>query len=627
MINNGLLRNLLLILLVFSSNNRLFSSSMKFLYSPDKAVCAECISTQSGTKLKFTISNIVFYANVGITLNEKLYVFNNPEIKLRSKNPEMVIYSLKSEKQPVELEVALLNNALAYRYIFKQKKEFTVASENSSFILAEGAKVWYFERNNNYKLKSYAGLWQSCQLAQLPTISGKNAIQGAPLLFQYPDNKIAVVTEVNLQNYSGARWDCSTPNTVKVDFTEGKRGFAVKTGLCSPWRVLFVSNTLSELVNQKVIRQLASELNHKLYADTSYIVPGKCVWRWFSKGTGTPAQEREFVDYAAQLHFQYTMVDEGWEQWKDYWSEVKKLTAYAKSRNIGVFLWKHSHTISDAKNDYIQMRLWLDSVKQAGVTGVKVDFMDSESKDWIDLDIRLLKECAKRRLLVNFHGCQKPTGEQFTFPNEITREGIRGLELNKHPEGALPASHNALLPFTRFVLGQGDYTPLSFVNPGNTTLAHQLATMIAFDSRLQVMAEDPEIILNHPVINPAIDFIKAVPTVWDTTIVLPQTELGKTAAVARRNGFDWFVYLLNGTTDTISLSVDLSQFASNQKGRKTALFIDDLNVPKISIVGKNHRPAQITQDAVVPFRKILKLFSKAENIVLAPNGGAVLWIH
>lgn len=626
MVNNGVLRILLLILLVFALNNRLISSSMKHLYSPDKTVYAECISTQSGTILKFSISNIVFYANVGITINGRLHVFNNPEVKLRSRNPELAIYSLKSKKNPVELEVALLNNALAYRYVSKKRKAYTVASENSSFTLAEGAKVWYFERSNNYKLKSYAGLWQSCQLAQLPTISGKNAIQGAPLLFQYPDNKIAVVTEVNLQNYSGARWDCSAPNTVKVNFTEGERGFAVNSALCSPWRVLFVSNTLSELVNQKVIRLLSSEPDPKLYAETSYIVPGKCVWRWFSKGTGTPAQEREFVDYAARLDFKYTMVDEGWEKWKDYWQEVKKLTIYGKSQNIGVFLWKHSHTISDPKNDYIQMRLWLDSVKQAGVTGVKVDFMDSESENWIDFDIKLLKECAKRRLLVNFHGCQKPTGEQFTYPNEITREGIRGLELNKHPEGSIPAFHNALLPFTRLVLGSGDYTPLSFVNPGNTTLAHQLATFIAFNSRLQVMAEDPEIILNNPIVNSCVDLIKAIPVIWDETVVLSQTSLGELTVVARRKGESWFIYALNGTEQAKKFSLDLTNIIS-AKMSKTTLFVDDLNDKKVLIEGKNHRVGPLKQDFVIPFQKTEKPFSTCEKICLAPNGGAVIWIQ
>jgi len=120
-----------------------------------------------------------------------------------------------------------------------------------------------------------------------------------------------------------------------------------------------------------------------------------------------------------------------------------------------------------------------------------------------------LKECALRSLMVNFHGCQSPSGESYTYPNEITREGIRGLELNKMSEGPITSYHNALLPFTRLAVGHGDYTPLSFVNPGNTTFAHQLATMVAFNSPLQVVAEDPEILLHNSLVTPALDFIKS----------------------------------------------------------------------------------------------------------------------
>jgi len=30
--------------------------------------------------------------------------------------------------------------------------------------------------------------------------------------------------------------------------------------------------------------------------------------------------------------------------------------------------------------------------------------------------------------MVNFHGANKPAGESRTWPNEMTREGVRGLE-------------------------------------------------------------------------------------------------------------------------------------------------------------------------------------------------------
>jgi alpha-glucosidase len=249
------------------------------------------------------------------------------------------------------------------------------------------------------------------------------------------------------------------------------------------------------------------------------------------------------------------------------------------------------------------MRKWLDKVKRAGMDGIKVDFMNSESKFFIDFEIKLLKECASRRLLVNFHGCQSPSGESYTYPNEITREGIRGLELNKMSEGPIPSYHNVLLPFTRLVVGHGDYTPLSFVNPGNTTFAHQLATLVAFNSPLQVIAEDPEILLHNSLVNPALDFIKAVPTVWDQTIVLPQTELGKTAVVARRSANDWFIYALNGTDTERSITINIADFVSDYSQRETTIYSDDLTADKVKIEVDGHRSTPLVQKPVIPFKK------------------------
>jgi len=46
--------------------------------------------------------------------------------------------------------------------------------------------------------------------------------------------------------------------------------------------------------------------------------------------------------------------------------------------------------------------------------------------------------------------------------------------------------------------------------------------------------------------NPAINIIKAIPSTWDETIVLRDSELGKCAAFARRSGDTWFIGIING---------------------------------------------------------------------------------
>jgi alpha-glucosidase len=171
-----------------------------------------------------------------------------------------------------------------------------------------------------------------------------------------------------------------------------------------------------------------------------------------------------------------------------------------------------------------------------------LDFMDSESKAVIDFYTAVLEEAAEYELMVDFHGANKPTGESRPYPNEMTREGIRGLEYNKW--SALPAAHYATLPFTRLLAGHGDFTPCTF-NPEmlkGTTFALQLATAICYTSPLMFYADEPERYLRTP----AVDVIKAIPSVWDETIVLPGSELGRLAAIARRRGPVWFVGLING---------------------------------------------------------------------------------
>lgn len=616
----------ILFIIILSGFVHLLKAEKRY-FSADKSTYIEWVRDNSETVLKSSVHGVEFKSKVGITLDNKQYSFDATLSSKRiSEENESIVYKFSTKDSPVSLEVAILNNAVAFRYISNIGKGLLMKSEHSSFKIPKNANVYYFERKNAWKLKSYAGTWEKCLIKDLPTVSGSNPIQGKPLVFELMDGKFAVATEANLQNYSGLRWDCSTPNWIKADFTESSDGFYLSTALCTPWRVIFVADNLSELVNQKVIKQLSPKPDSSLYAKTDYIIPGKSVWRWFSRGTGTPVQEREFIDYASELGFRYSVIDDGYINWESYWKKLKELADYGNKKRVKLFLWNHSNTISDPADDYLSMRKWLDQVKRVGMAGIKVDFMNSEGKFFIDFEIKLLKECATRRLMVNFHGCQSPSGESFTYPNEITREGIRGLELNKMAEGPIPSYHNALLPFTRLVVGHGDFTPLSFVNPGNTTFAHQLATLVAFNSSLQVIAEDPDILLHNSSIAPALDLIKAVPTVWDQTLVLPQTELGKITVVARKSGNDWYVYALNGTDLQRSITINIADIVSDYFQMETTLYVDDLNAEKVKIEVVGHRSTPLQQQPVTPFKKEISKTKQNETFVLAPNGGAILWL-
>jgi alpha-glucosidase len=255
--------------------------------------------------------------------------------------------------------------------------------------------------------------------------------------------------------------------------------------------------------------------------------------------------EKHLIDRAVEINYEYTLLDEGWDNWENKWKDLEEICDYARQKNKGVFVWKHCSKILHPEDNYRQMRIFLDSIKNAGAVGVKIDYMNGESKELIDFEIKALELCAERKMMVDFHGCHQPTGESRTYPNEITREGIRGLELNLMRE-PIPGRHDVALVFTRCILNSADYTPVGFSNSALTSWPHQLATAFAFTSPLIVIAENPDTLFTNPTTAKVLPLMEALPTVWDETIVLPESSVSETAVLARRSGNDWYLAILNG---------------------------------------------------------------------------------
>ena len=99
---------------------------------------------------------------------------------------------------------------------------------------------------------------------------------------------------------------------------------------------------------------------------------------------------------------------------------MRELVDYSRQRRIGIWFWKHSRDLRTPENRQKFFKLCRD----VGVVGAKIDFFDHEAKEIIDLYQVLLKEAAESRLMIDFHGANKPAGEARTWPNEMTREGI-----------------------------------------------------------------------------------------------------------------------------------------------------------------------------------------------------------
>lgn len=523
-----------------------------------------------------------------------------------------------------QIALRIFDEGIAYRYVFDNGQATNhVLGEESSWGIPAQTKVWFFERNNHWKLKSYAGEWLSTTIEQLPTISETGNVQGKPLVFEYQNGMYGLLAEAGLFNYSGMRFEVLPENRIKANFSEGDEGFTVNGVVLSPWRVALVADDLNQLVNQQtIITSLNPEPDTELFSDRSWIKPGRSVWSWWSSFTGTPELQRQMVDYARELGYEHNLIDANWEKWPDKWTALAEVCEYGKENNVITWVWKHSKELNFPEDNYRVMQLFMDSLVAVGVSGIKVDFMDGEHKTLIDFDEAVLRHAATRKLMVNFHGIQTATGEIKRYPNELTREGIRGLELNTHPEGPITASHNAALPFTRFVLGHGDYTPLAFTATGETTWAHQLATLVLFTSPIQVVAENPEILLKHPAVKDALPLIKQIPTVWDETVVLPGSKIGELAVMARRKGDDWYIGVLNGG-DKKTYELDLSVL--NRATGEAILYRDAAGLIPNPIAREINAKDRHYSEMITPFiAEKIQISSNKLMIDMEKNGGAVM---
>jgi alpha-glucosidase len=337
-----------------------------------------------------------------------------------------------------------------------------------------------------------------------------------------------------------------------------------------PWRVIGIAQNDGDLITNEIVYLLEKPSQLQ---DTSWIKPGKVAWDWwnannisgvdFKAGINT-ATYKYYIDFAAKYGIPYVILDEGWYKLGNLLEVVpeinmEELTAYARQKNVGVILWVIWKTLDD------QLIPALDQFEKWGIKGIKVDFMQRSDQLLIDYYYKVSREAAKRKMLVDFHGDQKPASMTRTWPNLISAEGVRGMEWSKWSADSEP-KHNVTLPFTRMFLGPMDYTPGAMRNATQKTFApilsqpmalgtrcQQLAMYVVFESPLQMLADSPTNYMREPEI---MDFLAPVPTVWDDTRVL-DARLGEYVVIARRNGQEWYLGAMTDWTAR-DLPIELS---------------------------------------------------------------------
>ena len=469
-----------------------------------------------------------------------------------------MVLHLSSGGTPYQIDVRVQDDAVAYRFRLPVRGSH-VPDAASTFRLPAGSIVWSHGHGGHYEATYEKrrvedirpGEWVAPPLtAKLPEGRGYVALLESDLR-----NYAGFVLEADGQNTYRERLGHSAPASypfrLRYGVTEAdrlSRAAAITGPIVTPWRVVMAGD-LNTLVTSDVIHNLAAPADPTLFpqgVQTPWVRPGRAVWRYLDGGDNSVQGIKEFSRLAGELGFEYQVVEGQWQKWSE--AELRDVIEYSRQQKVKLLLWRHRNTLGDV----VKRRELFAELRRAGVAGLKVDFLDHEAKEVIDLYQAILRDAAEHELVVNFHGANKPAGESRTWPNELTREGIYGLEHRGIPAWA---EFNATFPFVRMLAGHADYTPVVFSaeRRKDTTAAHQIASAVILTSPLLVYGGHPASFLKSP----AVDLLRSVPSVWDDTRVLPGSEIGELALFARRSGTTWFIAGMNGSSAK-NVAIDLS---------------------------------------------------------------------
>lgn len=542
----------------------------------------------------------------------------------------------------VRLTLRAADDGVAYRFSTTRKGTDRVLAEQADLQLPEEAKVWLAHSTNPEKPLAMA--FQNTYTVT-PVSSAAPLPAFLPVSAEIEPGLRLTVLESDLESYPGMFVSAdSVSGSLKAVFAKvpaetdyypwrhqlyvtstADHIADVKGPRDFPWRILAVTTDDRQMPVNNLVYALASPARMN---DVSWIRPGKVAWDWwndwaldgvdFKAGINTETY-KHFIDFASQHGLEYIVLDEGWyvPASGDMLTvipeiDLQELVGYGKQRGVDIVLWTVFNVLDDQLEE--ACRKYADM----GIAGFKVDFLDRDDQQAVDMAYRIAEACARHRLILDYHGFYKPTGLNRTYPNIINFEAVFGMEEMKwsDPSVDMPL-YDVTFPYLRMMAGPVDYTPGAMRNATKAdwravysypvsqgTRAHQLATYIVHDSPFTMLADSPSA---YRVENECVDFIAGLPTVFDSTEII-DGRMGEYIVTMREADGSYFVGGMTSWTPrdyTLALS-----FLPEGKSYRATVMADGVNASKTA------------RD----YRRFVQTVDKTSDLRLdmAPGGGFAL---
>jgi hypothetical protein len=503
----------------------------------------------------------------------------------------------------MDIEFQVSNDGFAFRYVFPDKddKVHKISRETSSFNFLAGTRGFLQpiappRSGWNETNPSYEEYYERDIPVGQPSLQGGGWV--FPALFKSAAaaggaDTWLLVSEAGLRrNYCGSRLLAARRSSEYfIDFPgvlETSNGGAATPESTLPWITpwrLVVIGSLKTITESTLGTDLADPPAKGVKPAPD--LPGKAAWSWPLLGDDQTIVkvQKQFIDFAAEMGWSYTLVDSAWDRQIGY-DGLKELVAYGKPKGVKILVWYNSagewNTTPLTPRDKMlpESRLAeMQKIKDIGIAGVKVDFFAGDAQSTIAYYHDIITDAARVGLSVNFHGATLPRGWQRTYPNLMTMESVRGMEYNTFEQqnaerGPVLA---AMLPFTRNVFDPMDFTPVVLDKLPRTerrsSAAFELATAVLFTSGIQHYAEIPAGLRKAP---PYVrEFLKHVPAIWDD-VKFVEGFPGQYVVMARRAGKTWYVAGINADTQLRKIRLDLKALGISGQGKLITNGLDPL---------------------------------------------------
>ena len=515
----------------------------------------------------------------------------------------------------INLQLRAYNDGIAFRYLLPQGKrpeENLVVDEITDFNFPQDYKAYVPHSTNEKKPEAMAfqATYEEAALSQQsPTLAF------LPLTVDCGTARLTLM-ESDVQDYPGMfvqvldKWMAGKfshrPKTFdyypwrRQKYVTDCEDYIARGVQHTPWRIIGVAREDREMPMNNLVYALASPSRIQ---DTSWIRPGHVAWDWWNDWglSGVPFKVginndtyKHYIDFAARHHLEYVVLDEGWYEPKSGDMlrtiadiDLPMLIQYARERGVRLILWTVFNVLDD------QLEQACDKYAQMGIAGFKVDFLDRNDQEAAQMIYRIAEACARRQLVLDYHGIYAPQGIQRTWPNVINFEAVFGMEevkWTKHDEKDMPR-YDVTFPFIRGQAGYVDFTPGGmrnatradfqpiYANPITMgTRCHQLAHYIVHESPLTMLADSPTAYEREP---ECTRFIASLPPVYQSMQVV-DGRLGEYIVVLRTDA-QGNLYLAGETNwDERDLVLPLADLLPAGSSFDAVIFTDGGNANKVA---------------------------------------------